>query len=83
MNILNQENTGMQNIEWFTKCHGYRELDGIDGEPVEFEWTISQDAQHSSCFVQRTMTENRIQPEQFEDRIIFMSMYNDIDWEKS
>ena len=25
----------------------------------------------------------RIQPEQFRDRIIFMSMYNGIDWEKS
>ena len=30
--------------------------------------------------IQRTMAENRIQPEQFEGRIIFMSMYNDIDW---
>ena len=28
------------------------------------------------------MEENRIQLEQFEDRIIFMSMYNDIDWGK-
>ena len=28
------------------------------------------------------MTENRIQPEQFEDRIIFISMSNDIHWTK-
>ena len=32
---------------------------------------------------QRTMTENGIQPEQFEDRIIFVQpMSNDIDWTK-
>ena len=30
--------------------------------------------------VQRTETENRIRTEQFEDRVIFMSMYSDIDW---
>ena len=27
-----------------------------------------------------TMEENRIQPEKFEDRIVFMAMYNDIGW---
>ena len=29
---------------------------------------------------QTTMEENRSQPEQFEDRIILMSMFHDIDW---
>ena len=33
--------------------------------------------------MQRTMEENRVQPEKFEDRIIFMSMYNYIDWEEA
>ena len=32
--------------------------------------------------IHRSMTENRIQPEQFEDRIIFISMSNDIHWTK-
>ena len=27
-------------LEWFTSTNQYRELDGIDGEPVEFEWMI-------------------------------------------
>ena len=31
--------------------------------------------------IQKTMEKNKIQPQQFEDRIIFMSMKNDIDWE--
>ena len=31
---------------------------------------------------QMTLAENRIQPEQFEDRIISASIYNDNDWTK-
>ena len=30
--------------------------------------------------IPKTMEENRVQLEQFEDRIIFMPMHNDIDW---
>ena len=30
--------------------------------------------------IQRTMEEDKIQPDKIEDRIIFMSMHNDIDW---
>ena len=32
--------------------------------------------------IQTTMADNRIQLEQFKDRIIFMSMHNDIDLTK-
>ena len=54
----------------------------FDGEPVEFEWNTfaghtTLDLLHE---IQRMMAENRIKLEEFEDRIIFMSMYNDIDW---
>ena len=38
-------------LEWFMKSREYRELDGIDEEPVEFEWKKSQDTQHWSFFV--------------------------------
>ena len=27
-------------LSWFISTHKDRELDGIDGEPVEFEWMI-------------------------------------------
>ena len=62
----------------------YRELDGIDREPVEFEWRISQDTQNCSCFVRSkgTMEGNRSNPEKFQDRIIFASMCNDIAWRR-
>ena len=26
-------------------CHTFRELEGLDGEPIDFEWTISQEPQ--------------------------------------
>ena len=32
--------------------------------------------------IQRRMTTRRIKPEEFKDRIIFMSMHNDIHWSK-
>ena len=32
--------------------------------------------------IQKMMTESKCEPEQFKGRIIFMSMYNDIDWRK-
>ena len=54
----------------------YQEIDGIDGEPVEFEWNISPG--HTKLGLlhefQRKMAENRIKPEKFQDRIIFMSL---------
>ena len=67
-------------IGWFIDSKDAQELNGIDGEPVEFEWNTSAghtilDLLHE---IHRKMTENRIKPEQLEDRIIFMSMYNDI-----
>ena len=46
----------------------YTELNGIDGEAVEL---------HK---IRRKVAQNGIKPEEFKDRIICMSMYNDIDW---
>ena len=31
-------------LQDFQQSHSYRELFGIDGEPVEFEWNISEDS---------------------------------------
>ena len=70
-----------QKIEWFTKSREYRELDGIDGEQVEFERRVSQDTTLQLLReIHKKMAESRIRPEQIEDRIIFMPMYNDIGW---
>ena len=42
-----------------------------DGMPTEFEWKIFQK-------IQSPMRDLQCEPEHFRDRIIFMSMYNDI-----
>ena len=57
-------------------------MDLIDGEPVEFEWYIfpghaTLDLLHE---IRRKMAQNGIKLEEIKDRIIFMSMYNDIYW---
>ena len=35
-------------LSWFKDSSQYRTLDTIDGEPMEFEWNISQDSPHCS-----------------------------------
>ena len=66
----------------FSTIIEYRELDvltsrvRVDNFPRD---TTLQSLQE----IRTTMEENRIQPELFEDRIIFMSTCNDIDWGKA
>ena len=56
----------------------------IDGEAVELEWnlfpgfTTLQNLQQ----IQNDMQSENTTPEQLFDRIILMSMFNDIDWTK-
>ena len=35
-------------LTWYKSSSQYRTLDTIDGEPMEFEWNISQDSPHCS-----------------------------------
>ena len=66
-----------------SKCSSqHRALDTIDGEPMEFEWNISQDSPHcsSATKVQEFLSKMSEEPEEFTVRIIFMSMFNDITW---
>ena len=37
-----------QQLDWFKDSSQYRTLDTIDGEPMEFQWNISQDSLHCS-----------------------------------
>ena len=58
-------------------------LDGIDGEQMEFEWNFFPEFTtfHILDEIQKTMaTELKCEREHFKGRIIFMSMYNDMDW---
>ena len=71
-----------EKIDWFQNSLQQREMDRIDGEPMEFEWkkfpgftTVQILAE-----IQNMMTEIKCEPEQFQGRIVFMSMYNDTVW---
>ena len=65
----------------------FKDLDRIDGHQIEFEWKICQHSLHwevsSSYRRQWFLNESvKLSTEHFKRGIIFMSMYNDIDWEK-
>ena len=70
--------------EWFMNSPENRESNEIDGKPsrVRVESFWGQTNLGLLREIQQKMTENRTRPEQFRVRIIFMSMYNGIDWSK-
>ena len=80
-NFLFQWKPGERKLSGSPKSHEHRDLDCIDGESVVFDW--KDFPRHTTMQllrdIQTTMEKNRSQPEQSEDRVIFMSMYNDID----
>ena len=62
----------------------YKELLGIDFEAIEFEWNIFPGfpSLHILQKIQDDVRERNIEPEKCTDPIIFMSMFNDVDWTK-
>ena len=67
-------------LKWVKSSPEYTALDRIDGEPMEFEWNISQDSPHWSSAPTQEFMNKMGDPAQFQGRIIFMSMFNDIIW---
>ena len=67
-------------MSWFKNSPQYKELDGLDGEPVEFEWRIFPG--HTTLQIlreiQKLMGDWDCTREEFPGRIIFVSMFNDI-----
>ena len=70
-----------EKLSWFKDSPQYRTLDTIDGEPMEFEWSIFPGFTTLKLInkVQEFMTKMG-DPSQFQGRSIFMSMFNDIIW---
>ena len=56
----------------------------LDGEPIDFEWKIFPGAKALDILhkIQADLQRKNITPENFSDRIIFMSMFNDIELER-
>ena len=69
-------------LEEFRHSNSCRELFGIDGESVEFEWNMFPGLTWLEILrkIQKDLPDQNIEPENFEGRIIFMSMFNDIEW---
>ena len=69
-------------IKWYWENRYLKDLDRIDGEPMELEWKIFSGFTTMGILeeIQKCMTELQCAPEQFKGRLIFMSMYNDTVW---
>ena len=69
-------------LDWFKTFQEYRNLDRIDGEPMEFEWNIFPgfNTLQLSQEVKELLLKLNETPENFTGRIIFMSMFNVISW---
>ena len=70
-----------EQLGWFKDSPQYRTLDTIDGEPMEFEWNIFPGFTTLQLVDEVQKFMNKMSdPAQFQGRIIFMSMFNDIIW---
>ena len=67
-------------LTWFKSSSKYRNLERIDGEPMEFEWNIFPGIHtlQLSEEVKRSLFRLDETPENFTRRILFMSMFNGI-----
>ena len=66
---------------FFFEIRHLKRLDRIDGEQMEFEWAFIPGFTTLQILaeIQNMMTESKCEPEQSKRKIIFMSMYSDID----
>ena len=67
-------------LGWFKSSPEYRNFDGIDGEPMEFEWNIFTgfNTLQLSEEVKSLLLRLGETPENFTGRVIFTTMFNDI-----
>ena len=78
------------NTKWKEPIHYVQQffedavLSGIDGEPKEFEWHISPGFTSIEILrhIQSDLNARRRNPDQFEGRMKFMEVFNDIEWTK-
>ena len=76
--------TWKNKIKWYSENNHFKYMNRIDGEPTEFERKIFQGITTLGLLekIQSLMRDLQCEPEHFTERILFMSMYNDIAWEK-
>ena len=71
-------------VEEFQMYYAVDEFLGIDLEAIEFEWNVFPGFSTLQILqeIQKDLQCQNVEPERFSGRIIFMSMFNDIEWEK-
>ena len=69
-------------LQYFQQSNSHRESFGIDGQPIELVWNIFPGLTTLEILqkIQEHVADRQISPEHFEGRIIFTSMFNDVDW---
>ena len=74
--------TWKSKIKWYSDNTHFKDLNRIDGMPTEFEWNIFPGITTLGLLekIQRLMTDWQCEPENLKGRIIFLSIYNDIEW---
>ena len=74
-----------ERIGWIITDQSYRDHDGINGEPIEFEWNIFPGFTTLQLCGKVTDLLSRLgeTPETFTGRNLFMSMFNDISCDKN
>ena len=74
--------TWKSKIEWYSENNHFKDINRIDGMPTEFEWKIFPGITTLGLLekIQSLMTDFQCEPANFKDKIIFMSMYNDMEW---
>ena len=79
--IQEQTKDGTLNSKEFQRSTSYRELLGIDGEPIKFEWIFSGlTSLEILQKIEKNLQDQNIEHEHFQGRIIFMPMFDDIAW---
>ena len=80
INIRNPTKLGRKGLNGSLLTKSYRDYDGINGEPTEFEWNIFPGFTTLQLCGKVTDLLSRLgeTPETFTGRILFVSMFNDI-----
>ena len=70
-----------EKLSWFKSSSQYRTLDTIDGKLMEFESNIFPGSTTLQLVKEVQKVMNKMSdPDQFQGRVVFMSMFNDIVW---
>ena len=74
--------TWKRKIHWYSENNHFKDMNRMDGMPTKFEWKILPGITTLGILekIQSLTRDLQCEPEHFKDRIIFMSMYNDIAW---